>query len=172
MRLYETTSTVTQNEAAPLKRYAHTEYGIRIINRMMLFLLVLAVILGVTVYRENPQEALNCVLIMLVLAAGFAIFGRILLKYASAQSYPPGDLSWTYTTWYDGKCFHRLDDDGDEFAWPLRKIRLAWRSGCVLFLCTSSQAIIPINLLHLSETDHKSLYELLEMECSKLVALE
>lgn len=171
MRLYETTSTVTQNEAAPLKRYAHTEYGMRIIKGTMLFLL-LAVILGVTVYREDPQEALNCVLILLVLAAAFAIFGRILLKYGSTQSYPSGDLSWTYTTWYDGKCFRRLDEDGDEFAWPLRKIRLAWRNGSVLFLCTSSQAVIPINLLYLSETERKSLFEMLEAKCPKLVALE
>lgn len=171
MRLYETTSTVTQNEIVPLRRYTHTEYGMTLINGTMLFLLVLAVIIGLTVYREDPKEAVTCVVIVLVMALAFGIFGRILLKYGGREAYQYGDLCYTHTTWYDGKCFHRLDTDGDDFSWPPRKIRYAWRSGTVIILCTASGALIPVNLLHLSETDRKSFLDLLEEKCPKLVAL-
>ncbi len=158
MRSCESTTTFTQNEVVPIKRYAHAGYGRRVIRGMMLFLLVLAVVLGVTVYREDPQEALTCVIICLVMAVMFDIGGHFILKYSAIQTYLPGDLVFTQTTWFDGKCFHRLDEDGDEFSWPLRKIRFAWRSGCTLFLCTSSAAVIPVNLLQLSETDRKSFF--------------
>ncbi|MBE5810264.1 MAG: hypothetical protein E7318_04930 [Clostridiales bacterium] len=172
MRLYETTSTVTQNEIVPLRRYAHTEYGMTLINGTMLFLLVLAVIMGVTVYREDPQEAINCVLLVLALALVFGIFGRILLKYGAKQAHPYSEMSFTHTTWYDGKRFHRLDTDGDEFSWLLRKMRYAWRNGTVVILCTASRALIPVNLLQLSEAERQSFFDLLKSECPKLVALE
>lgn len=172
MRLYETTLTVTQNELVPLRRYVHTEFGMKLINGTMICLLVLMLVIGAAVYREDPKEALTCIIIVLTMALAFGIFGRLLLKYGAKQMHPYSDLYFTHTTWYDGKCFHRLDEDGEEFAWPLRKIRLAWRNEGVLFLCTSSQAVIPINLLHLSETDRRSLFELLKAECPKLVALE
>lgn len=172
MRLYETTSTVTQNEIVPLRRYAHTEYGMRLINGTMLSLLVLMVIIGAAVYREDPKEAVICVVIVLVMAIVFGIFGRILLKHGAKEAHPYGDWCYTHTTWYDGRCFHRLDADGDEFSWPLRKIRYAWRSGTVIILCTTSRALIPVNLLQLSETDRKSFFNMIEERCPRLVALE
>lgn len=171
-RLYETTTTFTQNQAVPIKRYAHAGYGRMVIRGMMLFLLVLAVVLGVTVYREDHQEALTCAIICLVMAVMLGIGGRFILKYGAIQTYLPGDLVFTHTTWYDGKCFHRLDEDGDEFSWPLRRIRYAWRSGYTIFLCTSSATVIPVNLLQLSPTEREAFFELLKTECPKLVALE
>ena len=172
MRLYETTSTVTQNEIVPVRRYVHVAYGMKIINGTMLSLLALMLMIAVLVYREDSKEGLTCFIIGLAMALAFGIFGRILLKYGAQQAYPYGDLRYTHTTWYDGKCFHRLDTDGDEFSWPLRKIRYAWRSGPMIILCTTNRALIPVNLLQLPETDRKSLFTLLEEECPKLVALE
>lgn len=172
MRLYETTSTVTQNEIVPLRRYVHTEYGMKLINGIMIFQMVLMALIGITVYREEPKEAVTCVVIVLVMALVFGIFGRILLKFGAKEAHPYGDQCYTHTTWYDGKCFHRLDADGDEFSWPLRKVRYAWRIGTVILLCTSSRALIPVNLLLLSETDRRSFFKLLEEECPKLITLE
>lgn len=172
MRLYETTSTVTQNELVPLRRYAHIKYGTKLINGTMLCTLALMLIIGTAVYREEPKEALTCIIIGLVIALAFSIFGRILMKHGAMQTHPYGDMCYTHTTWYDGKRFHRLDADGDESSWPIRKMQYAWRNGTVVILCTTSRALIPVNLLQLSETDRKSFFDLLEEECPKLVALE
>lgn len=172
MRLYETTSTVSGRDAAPILRYVNKANLTRLVRGTVLIFIVLAAVLGILVYREDPQEAWFCVIFMLGLALMFGAFGFLVIRFGGGHYASSGDITWTHTTWFDGKCFHRKDDDGDEFSWPLRKIRWAWRNGWMLYLCTSSRALIPVNMLYLSETDRESLLQLLQTKCPGLVAFE
>jgi len=172
VHLYETTSTITREEAAPILRYANKAYQKRLAYGTVNILLLLTMLMGWLVYREDPQEALFCVVFVLGMTAVFGMLCLLLSRFSVNPYTSPGELSWTHTTWYDGKNFHRLDADGDEFAWPLKKIRWAWRKGWMLLLCTSSRALIPVNLLNLSQTDRESLLELLRTRCHRLIALE
>ena len=61
-----------------------------------------------------------------------------------------------------------MDEDGDEFAYPLNKLVCAYRAGNVLILCAGQQTVLPVNLMQLNETDRKSVFERIKTECPKL----
>ena len=172
MRSCESTSVITQNDVCMLQRYVHHEV-IRITNRWMTgFLAVLGVSCCYSAFRESLRSGLEVAAIFACIAAlNYGIY-TICSKHIVAQMHPWGDQTWTYTTWIEDDGIHRLDEDGDEYVYPLRKLRFAYRDGTTLLLATINQAVIPVNLMLLSETDRKYVFELLQMKCPKLVALE
>ena len=172
MRLYETTSTITQNEAATLQRYAHHEIGKITMRWMMAIFAGIGLLVFYACSREDIRDAFPAVGIVAATALLMYFLLRISFKAIVAQAHPWGDRSWTHTTWFDEAGVHRLEDDGDEFVYPLKKLRFAYRVDCTILLCTLSQAVIPVNLLYLSEEERQSFFDLLKKECPKLVALE
>lgn len=172
MRLYESTSTITQNEAATLQRYAHHVIG-KITMRWMLAIYAgMGLLVFYACSREDIQAAIPAVAVVAAAALLTCFLFRISFKAVVAQAHPWGDRSWAHTTWFDEAGVHRLDDDGDEFVYPLKKLRFAYRVDCTVLLCTMSQAVIPVNLLYLSDEERQSFFDLLKRECPKLVALE
>ena len=172
MRSCESTTTVTQNEACKLQRYAHQEV-IRITNRWMAcFLAVQGVTCCYSAYQESLREGMTVTAVCACLAVLYYVILMLCSKYVVVQMHPWGEQTWTYTTWIEADGVHRLDDDGDEYVYPLRKLRFAYRDGTILLLATINQAVIPVNLMQLPETDRKLVFDLLETRCSKLVALE
>lgn len=123
MRLYETTSTVSVCDVAPILRYVNKANLTRLVRGTVLIFIVMAAVLGSLVYREDPKDALFCVFFLLGLALLFGAFDFLVIRFGGGHFALTGDITWTHTNWFDGKCFHRMDDDGDEFSWPLRKIR-------------------------------------------------
>ena len=172
MRLYETTSTVTQNEAATLQRYVHHEIGKIAMRWMLAIFAAMGLLVFYACSREGIQNAVPAVGIVVAAALLMYFLFRISFKAVVAQAHPWGDRAWTHTTWFDEAGVHRLDDDGDEFVYPLKRLRYAYRVDCTILLCTMSQAIIPVNLLYLSGDEQQAFFDLLKMECPKLVALE
>ena len=172
MRLYETTSTVTPNEAATLQRYVHHEVGKIAMCWMMAIYAAMGLIVFYACSREGIQDAVPAVGVVVVAALLTYFLFRISFKAVVAQAHPWGERSWTHTTWFDEAGVHRLDYDGDEFVYPLKRLRYAYRVDCTILLCTMSQAIIPVNLLYLSEDEQQAFFILIEKGCPKLVALE
>ena len=172
MRSCESTTTITQNDACMLQRYAHQEVG-RITNRWMLGIFaVMVAICCFAAYQESDREAIEMAIVFACLMALYYGIFTLCFKHVVAQMHPWGDQTWTHTTWIEDDGIHRLDEDGDEYVYPLRKLRFAYRDGTTLLLATINQAVIPINLMQLSETDRKLVFELLKEKCPKLVALE
>ena len=172
MRLYESTSAITQNEACTLQRYAHYEVG----KIAMRWILAIYAVMGLLVFyacsRKDIATALPAVGIVAAMALLTCFLFHISFKTVVAQAHPWDERSLTYTTWFDKAGVHRLDEDGDEFVYLLKQLRFAYRIDCTILLCTLGQAVIPVNLLYLSEDERQSLFELLKRECPKLVSLE
>lgn len=61
MRLYETTSTVSVCDVAPILRYVNKVNLTRLVRGTVLIFIVMAAVLGSLVYREEPKDALFCV---------------------------------------------------------------------------------------------------------------
>lgn len=168
MRLYETTSTVTQNECNIPKRYAHYLQNMKMMRMMAVAFAVIGVVFGVASLRHSVFAAVVCIAMFGVVAAICVPIGSWVSKRVACNFYEDGDDTWTMTTWFDNDGIHRMDEDGDEFAYPLNKLVCAYRAGNVLILCAGLQTVLPVNLAQLSETDRKSVFERIKTECPKL----
>lgn len=172
VRSCESTSVVTQNEACTLQRYAHYEVG----KIAMRWVLAIYAGMGLLVFygcsREDMRAAIPAVAVVAATALLTCLLFRLSFKAIVAQAHPWGDRSFMYTTWISDDSIHRLDEEGDEFVYPLKKMRFAYRAGTRILLCTINQAVIPIDLMQLSETDRRYVFDLLDKKCPKLVALE
>lgn len=172
MRLYETTSTVTQNECNILKRYAHYLQNMKMMRMMAVTFAVVGLVFGAVSLQHSAFAAVACIVIF-----GFASIicipvGSWSSKRVAANFYEDGDDAWTMTTWFDNDGIHRRDEDGDEFAYPLNKLVCAYRADNVLILCAGLQTVLPVNLMQLNETDRKSVFERIETECPKLAMVQ
>ena len=168
MRLYETTTTVTQNECNIPKRYAHYLQNMKMMRMMTLAFGVLGVVFGFVSLQHSLLAAVVCVAIFGVAAAVCIPGGAWSSKRVAANFYEDGGDSWTMTTWFDEDGIHRMDEDGDEFAYPLNKLVCAYRSEGVLLFCAGLQTVLPVNLAQLSETDRESVLEQINTGCPKL----
>lgn len=172
MRLYETTSTVTQDQACIPQQYAHREYSMQVTRWMVLFLVLLGVVIGLAGIRENLTSSLIFMGTMLVIALFTLPVQVVVGKQTAARMYPGGENSWACTTWFGNDGIHRTDEDGDEVVASLSKMRCAYRAGNILILCSKAQVVFPVNLAQLSETDRKSLFERLKSESPKLKMIQ
>lgn len=168
MRLYETTSTVTQNECNIPKRYAHYLQNMKMIRLIAVFLIVFGVGIAAGTLKHSIAAAVTSVVFFALAAAVCIPVGSQSSKHVAENYYEDGDGCWTMTTWFDNDGIHRMDEDGDEFAYPLNKLVCAYRAGNVLILCAGLQSVLPVNLMQLNETDRKSVFERIKNECPKL----
>ena len=168
MRLYETTSTITQNDANIPKRHAHYLQNMKMMRMTALAFAVIGLVFGVASLQHSIFAAVVCIVMFGLVAAICVPVGSWSSKRVAANLYEDGDDAWTMTTWFDNEGIHRMDEDGDEFAYPLNKLVCAYRAGNVLILCAGQQTVLPVNLMHLNETDRKSVFERIKTECPKL----
>ena len=167
MRLYETTSTVTQNECNIPKRYAHYLQNMKIMRMMALIFGVLGIVCAAAAMQHSLLTAIVCLVAFGGAAAICIPVGAWSSKRVAANFYEDGGDSWTMTTWFDNDGIHRMDEDGDEFAYPLNKLVCAYRAEDVLLLCSGLQTVLPVNLAQLSEADRASVLESIGAGCPK-----
>lgn len=172
MKRFESKAVVAQNDAVTLRRYAHHVYAWSLMRAIMIIQLLLGLTVGITLYWERPQEAVTLLCVSVAVILLIAVTARLVIPSAVAQQHPWGGEQLEYISWIEDGCIHRFDDDGDVFVVPLRKLRFAYRNGGMLLLCTLSQAVIPVNLLMLSEVERQDLFVMLKSECPSLTALE
>ena len=171
MRRYETTSTVMQNECNIPKRYAHYLQNMKMMRMMAVALAAVGVVFGVAGLRHSVAAAVVCIALFGAAAVVCIPVGAWSARRVAANFYEDGGDSWTMTTWFDAEGIHRVDEDGDEFAYPLNKLVCAYRAGDVLLLCAGLQTVLPVNLAQLSETDRESVLNRINAECPKLKML-
>ena len=171
-RMFRTTSVVPMNAAVTLRRYAHHAFAWRIMGLLVLFMVLLGLLSWLTIYRDDPVNALTLNLILLGSMTAGTLLLRAVLPRAIAQKHPWGTESLQYVSWLEDGCIHRLDDDGDMYVIPLRKLRYAWRTEGLLLFCTMAQAVVPVNLLMLSGDEQQALLMILEKGCPQLRILQ
>ena len=111
MRLYETTSTVTQNECNIPKRYAHCLQNMKMMRMMAVALAAVGVVFGVAVLRHSVTAAVVCIALFGAAAAVCIPVGAWSAKRVAANFYEDGGASWTMTTWFGEDGIHRVDED-------------------------------------------------------------
>ena len=172
MRLYETTTTVTQNESNIPKRYAHYLQNFKMMHMMAVMFAVIGIVFGIALLQRSVFAAVVCIAMFGAAAAICVPVGSWSSKRVAANFYADGNDSWTMTTWFDNDGIHRMDEDGDEFAYPLNKMVCAYRTANVLILCAGLQTVLPVNLMQLSETDRESVFEQIKTECPNLKMIQ
>ena len=168
MRMFETTATVTQNESNIPRRYAHYLQSMKMMRMMAVTIAVIGMILGVASLRYSVPAAVVCIVLFGAAAAICIPVGSRMAKQVAANIYEDGDGVWMMTTWFESDGIHREDEDGDVLSYPLDKLVCCHRAGDVLILCTGVQAVLPVNLTQLSETDRGSVCERIEAGCPQM----
>ena len=168
MRQYETTATVCQRDACIPKQFSHRLYAMNVAGLMSAVMIAVGVMIGVSSMQDNMTAGLAFMGIMFMVALICIPVTWFTVKKAAAQMHPSGDDEWTCTTWFENDGIHRMDEDADESVYPVKKLVCAYRAGNVLLLCTRAQSIIPVNLVQLSETERKSVFERIRAECPRL----
>lgn len=172
MRLYETTSTVRQDDACILQQHALIQRN----TKMMLAMTVIFAMMGVMFGIVSLEHSLNSAALVFVLFSFIAAImmpvGKLSAKRTAANLYPGGEGEWSMTTWFENDGIHRADDEAEDDVFPLNKLVCAYRAGNVLLLGTSTNSVLPVNLTQISETDRKSLFERLKTECPKLKMIQ
>lgn len=172
MRLYETTSTVTQNECNIPKRYAHYLQNMKMMRMMAVVFAVMGIVFGIASLQHSVFAAVVCIVMFGMGAAICIPIGSWSSKRVAANIYEDGDASWMMTTWFDNDGIHRADDEGEDDVFPLEKLVCAYRVGNALLLGTKNHSVLPVNLAQLSETDRKSVFERLKTECPRLKMIQ
>lgn len=175
MRQFETTSTVKQHDACILQQYAY----LRVARKMEVIVVLCLLGIGAAVGLSCIAKSLVAGLMFCGFMAAVALISipvqRASAKKVAAQLHPDGDGEWAVTTWFeqDGLHDHEADLPEEERVTDIaRDIVCAYRAGTVLLLCTKNYTVLPIDLVELSETDRKSVYERLKSDCPKLKMLK
>ena len=168
MRLYETITTVTQNECNIPKRYAHYLQSMKMMRVMAMVFGGLGIVCSVASLQHSLLTAIVCMVTFGAAAVICITVGAWSSKRVAANFYEAGSDSWTMTTWFDEDDIHRVDEDGDEFTYPLNKLVCAYRAGDTLLLCAGMQTVLPVNLVQLSENDRESVLAMINAGCPKL----
>lgn len=172
MRLYETTSTVRQDDACILQQYAFILRNLKMMLAMSVVIAVIGIVFGIASLKQNVAAGALCFGLFAFAAVIMFPIGKLSAKRTAANLYPGGDDEWRMTTWFENDGIHRADDEGEDDVLPLNKLVCAYRAGNVLLLGTHTHSVLPVNLLQLSETDRKSLFENLKTECPKLKMIQ
>lgn len=172
MRLYETTSTVRQDDACILQQHAFIQRNVRMMLIMAVLFVMLGIVSGIACIRQNTAAAVLCFGLFVFAAAIMIPVGKLSAKRMAANMYPDGEGEWRMTTWFENDGIHRADDEGEDDVFPLNKLVCAYRAGNVLLLGTNTNSVLPVNLTQISETDRKSLFEGLKTESPKLKMLQ
>lgn len=169
MRMYETTSVLRQDDACIPQQYAYRLQYMKTSRITAIALTIVGVVIGLASIRENLLAGLLFMGLMALVSLICIPVGEANAKKLAANMHPGGDGEWQSTTWFENDGIHRLDDeDDDEVVYPLSKLTCAYRAGNVLIFCTGNQAVVPVNLAQLTETDRKSVLECIKSECPKL----
>lgn len=172
MRLYETTSTVRQNDSAILQQYVFILRNMKVMLIMSVIFVIMGIVLGIASLKHNVAAGALCFGLFALVAAIMFPIGKLSAKRTAANMYPRGDGEWSVTTWLENDGIHRADDEGEDDVSPLNKIICGYRAGNVLLLGTNTHSVLPVNLEQLSETDRKSLFDRLKTECPKLKMIQ
>lgn len=172
MRLYETTSTVRQDDACILQQYAFILRNLKMMLAMSVVIAVIGIVFGIVSLKQNVAAGVLCIGLFAFAAVIMFPIGKLSAKRTAANLYPGGDDEWRMTTWFENDGIHRADDEGEDDVLPLNKLVCAYRAGNVLLLGTNTNSVLPVNLTQISETDRKSLFERLKTECPKLKMLQ
>ena len=165
MHLYETTSTVRQDDAAILQQYAFILRNMKMMLVMSVILVLIGVVFGFVSLKHNATAGALCFGLFAFAALIMFPIGKLSAKRTAANMYPDGEGEWRMTTWFENDGIHRTDDEGDEDVFPVSRLVCGYRAGNVLLLCAKSGSVLPINLEQLSETDRKSVFDRIKTEC-------
>lgn len=172
MRMYETTTTISQNDVCGLQRYAYLQKSKKLYRGVAIFFVLIGLLAGLSCMGNDFMVALVCIAIFCITAVSLLPLGKWSANRFATQYFAGGDEAWTDTTWFTEGSIHRLDDEDGEIAYPLKDIVYGCHKGEVLLLCTRMNTVIPVNWGQLSDTDRESVAKMLEMYCPKLVFLE
>lgn len=172
MRLYETTSTVRQNDAAILQQYAFILRNMKVMLVMSVIFVIMGIVFGIVSMKHNAAAGVLCFGLFAFAAAIMFPIGKLSAKRTAANLYPRGDEAWSMTTWFENDGIHRADDEGEDDVFLLSRLVCGYRAGNVLLLGTNTNSVMPVNLAQLSETDRKSLFDRLKTECPKLKMIQ
>lgn len=172
MRLYETTSTVRQDDTCILQQYSFILRNMKMMLGMSVILAIVGIVFGIASMKQNVAAGILCIGLFAFVAVIMFPIGKLSAKRTAANMYPGGDGEWSVTTWFENDGIHRADDEGEDDVFPLNKIVCGFRVGNVLLLGMSTHSVVPVNLAQLSETDRKSLFERLKTECPKLKMIQ
>lgn len=172
MHQFETTSTYSRNDSNIPKRHAHYLQNMKTMRITAVMCVVMGVAFGAAALRYSVVAAVICFAAFGFVASICIPVGSWSSRRVAANFYEDGDDLWTNTTWFENDGIHRIDDEADEDVFPLNKLVCAYRAGDVLLLCSATQSVIPVNLAQLSETDRKSVFQMLKTGCPKLKAIQ
>lgn len=172
MRLYETSSTVKQNDACIPQQYAQVSRTMKMMRVMSVVFLVLGVGLCAVSWKQSIPAAILCLVMFGFVATIMIPVGKASARRVAANLHPGGEGTWQAITWFENDGIHSADEDGEDDVYPLSTLVCAYRADNVLLLCTKGQSVLPINLVQLSETDRKSVIERLKTECPSLKLIQ
>lgn len=172
MRMYETTTTVSQNDVCDLQQYAYLQKSKKMYRGVAIFFILFGLLAGLSCMRNDFMVALVCIAIFCITAVSLIPLGKWSAKRFAVQYFAGGDATWTVTTWFTEGSIHRLDEEDGDIVYPLKDIVYGCRKGEVLLICTKMNTVIPVNLEQLSDTDYKSVMKMMKVCCPKLSVTE